>query len=234
MRVSAILAGLSAGVLAMQSAFAAEPVRRIEIYVQPYYEAARTPNAPPRVSVGRTFDDLLASMKKEDIIKARDMIETDPRVVTPMTMMVLAIRLYDMGMRDDAVFWFYAAKARYTTLEDVIDIRTSGLIAPSEAVKSFAVLAGPVINGYAFCDRARQHATNLKAIAWAEAHPYSVLFMTQLTAKEGDRAANLKKSINEQKTFVERERARFDDPKFAEEFAATRRKNEADEKFCWK
>jgi hypothetical protein len=151
-----------------------------------------------------------------------------------MTMMVLAIRLYDVGLRDDAVFWFYAAKARYTTLEGVIDIRMSGLIAPGEAVKSFAVLAGPVINGYAFCDRAKQHASNVKAIEWAEAHPYSVLLMTQLTGKEGNRADNLKKSISDQKAFAERERARFDDPKFAEEFAAARRKNDADEKFCWK
>jgi hypothetical protein len=65
----------------------------------------------------------------------------------------------------------------------VIDIRMSGLIAPSEAVKSFAVLAGPVINGYAFCDRARQYATNVKAIEWTEQNPYRVLFMSQLTAK---------------------------------------------------
>jgi hypothetical protein len=220
--------------LGVHVASAAEPVRRIAIYVQPYYEAARTPDVPPRVSVGPTYDDLLASMKKEDIIKARDMVEADPRVVTPMTMMVLVIRLYDMGLRDDAVFWFYAAKARYITLEDVIDIRMSGLIAPGEAVKSFAVLAGPVINGYAFCDHAKQHATNIKAIEWAEQNPYSVLFMSQLTGKDGDRRANLKKSIDEQKAAAERERARFDDPKFAEEFAATRRKNEADEKFCWK
>jgi hypothetical protein len=234
MRLFVALAIVAAGVLTAEAGFAAEPVRRIEVYVQPYYEAARTPNAPPRVSVGRTYDDLLASMKKEDIIKARDMIEADPRVVTPMTMMVLAIRLYDMGLRDDAVLWFYAAKARYITLEDVIDIRMSGLIAPGEAVKSFAVLAGPVINGYAFCDHAKQHATNIKAIEWAEQNPYSVLFMSQLTGKDGDRRANLKKSIDEQKAATERERARFDDPKFAEEFAATRRKNEADEKFCWK
>ena len=37
-----------------------------------------------------------------------------------MTLMVLAIRLYDVGgCRDDAVFWFYAAENRYLTLEDV-------------------------------------------------------------------------------------------------------------------
>ncbi len=221
-------------VLVTQTVFAAEPVRRIAIYVQPYYESARRPDSPPRVAVGRSFDDLLASMKKEDIIAARNRIEADPQVVTPMTMMVLAIRLYDMGLRDDAVFWFYAAKARYITLEDVIDVRASGLMAPGEAVKSFAALAGPAINGYAFCDRAKQHAANMKAIEWVEAHPYGALSMAQLTGKEGDRAANLKKSISEQKAAAVRERARFDDPKFAQEFAATRTKNEADEKFCWK
>ena len=220
--------------LAAHSAWAAEPVRRIGVYVQPYYEAARTPDGRPRVAVGRTYDGHLSSNRKEHILAAKERVETDPRVVTPMTMMVLAIRLYDVGLRDDAVFWFYAAKARYTTLEDVIDIRRSGLIAPGEAVKSFAVLAGPMINGYAFCDRAKQHATNVKAIEWAEKNPYSVLFMSQLAGNELDRAAALNKSIVEQKAYAERERARFDDAKFAEQFAANRKKNEADDKFCWK
>jgi hypothetical protein len=101
-------------------------------------------------------------------------------------------------------------------------------------LKSFAVLAGPVINGYAFCDPAKQFAANIKAIEWVEAHPYSVVFMSQLAANEGDRTANLKKSISEQKAYAERERARFADPKFAEEFVATRRKNDAEGAFCWK
>jgi len=221
-------------VFAAHATWAAEPVRRISIHVQPYYEAARTPDGKPRVAVGQNYDGLLSSNRKEDILAAKERIESDPRVVTPMTMMVLAIRLYDVGLRDDAVFWFYAAKSRYTTLEDVIDIRMSGLIAPGEAVKSFAVLAGPFINGYAFCDHAKQHAANLKAIKWAEKNPYSVLFMSQLTGNEPDRAAALKKSIAEQKAYAERERARFDDPKFAAQFAADRKKNGADDKFCWK
>jgi len=221
-------------VFAAHATWAAEPVRRISIHVQPYYEAARTPDGKPRVAVGQNYDGLLSSNRKEDILAAKERIESDPRVVTPMTMMVLAIRLYDVGLRDDAVFWFYAAKSRYTTLEDVIDIRMSGLIAPGEAVKSFAVLAGPFINGYAFCDRAKQHAANLKAIEWAEKHPYSVLFMSKLTGNERDRMAALKKSIVEQKAYAERERARFDDPKFAAQFAADRRRNGADDKFCWK
>ena len=36
--------------------------------------------------------------------------------------MVLAIRFYDVGLRDDAVFWFYAAKDRYLTLDEVVDV----------------------------------------------------------------------------------------------------------------
>ena len=34
------------------SAAQAEPVRHVGIYVQPYYEAARTPGGTPRVAVG--------------------------------------------------------------------------------------------------------------------------------------------------------------------------------------
>ena len=85
--ISVVFAALIA-----QSASAAEPVRRIAVYVQPYYEAARTPDGKPRVAVGQTYDGLLSSNKKEDILAAKERVESDPRVVTPMTMMVLAIQ----------------------------------------------------------------------------------------------------------------------------------------------
>ena len=44
-----------------------------------------------------------------------------------MTMMVLAIRLYDVGLRDDAVFWFYVAKDRTIVLSDVLNVKTPQL-----------------------------------------------------------------------------------------------------------
>jgi hypothetical protein len=151
-----------------------------------------------------------------------------------MTMMVLAIRFYDVGMRDDATFWFYVAKARYITLEDVIDVRDRRLAQAGEAVKSFAILAGPVINGYAYCNPPAQHAKLIKAIDWVENNPYAVVHMTQLPARPGDRSANLARSIKVQREQAEAERVRFDDPKFAAEFSAARRRNDADEKFCWR
>ena len=79
------------------AAFPAEPVRQIGIYVQPFYEAARAPGGKPQVAVGKQYNDLLGSTRREDILAARDMVVAKPALVTPMTMMVLAIRLYDVG-----------------------------------------------------------------------------------------------------------------------------------------
>jgi hypothetical protein len=235
MTVTRKAASAAAGFLLIATTvFAAEPVRRVGVYVQPYYEAARAANTPPKVAVGRTYDGLLSSMQRDDIVKARDTVLADPENVTPMTMMVLAIRFYDVGMRDDAMFWFYVAKARYTTLEDVIDVRAPGLASASEAVKNFAILAGPTINGYAFCDRTKQYAANLKAIDWVEAHPYYVIFMDRIAAKPGDRKANLEKSIKAQRAYAEAEHAKFEDPKFTAQFTAARKKNGADTAYCWK
>jgi len=149
----------STAAFSVSMAQAAEPVRQIGIYVQPYYEAAREPGGTPRVAVGRSFDGL-ASNSHEDIVAIRDSIMRDPKRLTPMTMMVLAIRLYDVGLRDDSVFWFYAAKDRYLTL---VDVATGGLAQVEQAVRDFATLAGPFINGYAFCDVANQQAIRAKA-----------------------------------------------------------------------
>ena len=95
-----IVAAVLAGPL---PAIAAEPVRQIGIYVQPFYEAARVPGERPRVAVGKQYNDLLSSDRREDILAARDLIVAKPALVTPMTMMVLAIRLYDVGLRDDVL-----------------------------------------------------------------------------------------------------------------------------------
>lgn len=215
-------------------AIAAEPVRQIGIYVQPFYEAARGPGERPRVAVGSQYNDLLASSRREDILAARDLILAKPALVTPMTMMVLAIRLYDVGLRDDAVFWFYVAKDRYIVLSEVLNVKTPQLAQADDAVRNFATLAGPVINGYAFCDLAGQKAAHAKAIEWVEANPYEVMFRPDAPALPGDRAANAKRAIASAKERAAKESAYFDDAKVREDYYATRKRNEADVKFCWK
>ena len=226
-----IVAALLVGSL---PALAAEPVRQIGIYVQPFYEAARTPTERPRVAVGSQYNDLLGSSQREDILAARDLIVAKPALVTPMSMMVLAIRLYDVGLRDDAVFWFYVAKDRYIVLSEVLNVKTAQLAQADDAVRNFATLAGPVINGYAFCDLAKQKAAHAKALEWVEANPYQVMFRPDVPALPGDRAENLKRALANAKERAAKESAYFDDPKTREDFCATRKRNEADVKFCWK
>jgi len=216
------------------AARAAEPVRRIAIYVEPFYRSAKNPGARPQVAVGKQFDALLASNRREDILAARDLIEANPKLVTPMTLMVLAIRFYDVGLRDDSVFWFYVAKNRYIVMAEVLDVKAQLLQPADDAVRAFATLAGPVINGYAFCDLARQKELHAKAVAWVESHPYEVMFMPRAPALPGDRVANHKRALANAKERAAKERAYFDDANNVESYYATRKKNEADVKFCWK
>ena len=213
---------------------AAEPVRQIGIYVQPFYEAARMPAERPQVAVGKQYNELLSSNRREDILAARDLIVAKPAVVTPMVMMVLAIRLYDVGLRDDAVFWFYVAKERYIVMSDVLDVKTQALAQADDAVRSFATLAGPVINGYAFCDLAKQKDQHAKAVEWVAANPYEVMFMARAPAMPGDRSENARRAVASARERAAKERAYFDDAKTREAYYATRKQNEADVKFCRK
>jgi len=227
------ITGAAALGVALTMAHAAEPVRHIGIHVQPYYQAARTPGGTPRVEVGRGFERL-ASNRREDILALRDRIVADPKLVTPMTLMVLAIRFYDVGLRDDAVFWFYAAKDRYLTLDEVVEVEAGGLAQVEDAVRSFSTLAGPIINGYAFCDIANQQAIRARALDWVEANPYDAIFMERLPAKKKDRKAALRDAVATVRANAAKESAYLRDAKMVAQLRADRAKNRMDAKFCWK
>lgn len=219
--------------LAPLAAYAAEPVRHIGIYVEPFYRSAPAPGGPVQVGVGKQYNELLASNKREDILAARDLVTAKSALVTPMALMVLAIRFYDVGMRDEAVFWFYAAKDRYIVMSEVLDVKTQLLAQADDAMRSFSTLAGPVVNGYAFCDLAKQKEAHARAIAWVESNPYEVMFMARAPALPGDRAENARRAVANAKERAAKERAYFDDPKNVEAFYATRKRTEADVKYCW-
>ena len=189
--------------------------------------------APPRVAVGRWFDGL-ASNSREDIVAIRDSIIRDPKVVTPLTMMVLAIRLCDVGLRDDSVFWFYAAKDRYLTLAEVVDVAAGGLAQVEQAVRDFATLAGPFIDGYAFCDVANQQAIRAKALDWVEKNPHEAMFMERFPAKSSNRRQTLVKAHALIRDNAAKERAYLQDPANVAKLRADRAANGADDKYCWK
>ena len=229
-----VCCALAAALLAAPVARASEPVRHVGIYVTPYYEAAHEPGGTPRVAVAKAYDALLASSRREDVVRARDGIAKDNALLTPMTLMVLAIRLYDVGLRDDSVFWFYAAKNRYFTLEGVADVRAPQLAQVEDAVRNFAALAGPVINGYAFCDVANQQRIAARALQWTIDNPYKALFLPQVPARPGDRAQNLQKTLAGLKANVAKEREYLAKPENVARFKQQRRDNAADQRFCWK
>jgi hypothetical protein len=232
-RTRRVVLGIAgAAALFVSMAHAAEPVRHIGIDVQPYYEAARERGGTPRVAVGRSFD-ALASNRREDILAVRDAIVRDPKRVTPMTLMVLAIRLYDVGLRDDSVFWFYAAKDRYLTLSEVVDVGAGGLAQVEDAVRSFSTLAGPIINGYAFCDVANQQAIRAKALDWVEKNPYEAIFMERLPAKNSNRPQALVEAHALMRDNAAKERAYLQDPANAAKLRADRVRNGANDKYCW-
>lgn len=229
-----LLCALAAALLAVPAVRASEPVRHIGIYVTPYYEAARDAGGTPKVTVAKAFDALLASNRREDVARARDGIAKDNALLTPMTLMVLAIRLYDVGLRDDAVFWFYAAKNRYFTLEGVADVRSPQLTQVEDAVRSFATLAGPAINGYAFCDVANQQRIAARALQWTIDNPYKALFLPQVPPRPGDRAQNLDKAIAAMRANVAKERDWLAKPENVAQLKQQRKDNGADRRYCWK
>ena len=216
------------------ASFAAEPVKRIDIYVTPYYEAAREPGGNPTVKVHQMYDTLLASNRREDIAYVRDEISRNNALVTPMTMMVLAIRLYDLGLRADAVLWFYAAKDRFGTLADVADMNSRELAQVEDAVRNFASLAGPVINGYAFCDIQKQREMRTKALKWVIDNPYKAMFLPQVPPRPGDRQENLKKGNAEITAAAAKERDYLAKPANIVDLKAKRKQNDADAMYCWK
>ncbi|MCC6869987.1 MAG: hypothetical protein IT522_14305 [Burkholderiales bacterium] len=215
-------------------AHAADPVKRLRIQVLPYYQAPHHPDDPPLIAVAPRLDKLLASTRADDIKRARDEIERDPARITPMTMMVLAIRLYDVGLRDDAVFWFYVAKHRYYLLTRVADMKSPQLSSVTGAMNAFVRLAGPTINGYAFCDIEQQRKIALTAAEWSARHPYEALLLPEVPGLFGDRQENYQKGLTDLLASVKRERDYLAVPANAERLKALRAQNDADARFCWK
>ena len=108
MKILRFLAALCFGAAVVASAADDEKVKSIDIYVTPYYSA--NAGKAEHVKVYDKIDGLLKSGTLEDFKSAEKIVQDAPQMVTPMTLFVLSARAYDLGLRDDAVFWFYNAK----------------------------------------------------------------------------------------------------------------------------
>jgi len=209
---------------------AQEPVRQVAVFVEPYYRAAADPTGRPSVAVARAFDERLAGNDPRLIKEVEAEIRTQPELITPMTLMVLSIRLYDTGSRDDAVFWHYVAKDRLRTISQIVSGGISGAVV---ATRDFAATAGPTINGYAFCNVEKQRTARRAAFEWVRDHPYQAIFLEALPSRFADRAAALRDVLAGIEGDVRKEAEYLSDPANLESLKASRRQSGADARFCW-
>ena len=123
----------------------------IDAYVTPYYNSKG-----PEVNVGR-FSSGLASAKDDDFLTTIAKMKKDWDRLKFPELYVAAIRLYDLGYRKEAVYWFYSAQYRGRQFGVLLDQSKMGSIGSPgfellHAQNAFYQLVGPYINGYAFGD----------------------------------------------------------------------------------
>ena len=123
----------------------------IDVYVTPYYNSKG-----PEVAVGR-FSSGLASAKEDDFLTTIAEMKKDWDRLTFPELYVGAIRLYDLGYRKEAVYWFYSAQYRGRQFGVLLDQTKMGSIGSPgfellHAQNAFYQLVGTYINGYAFGD----------------------------------------------------------------------------------
>ena len=124
---------------------------RIEVYITPYYDSKG-----PAIEVGEFSKGLAAKTEAEFCATIAKMKQSWSTLRFP-EMYVAAIRLYDLGFRNEATYWFYSAQYRGRLFAILVDQGKMGSIgAPGfelvQAANAFQQLVGPYINGYAFGD----------------------------------------------------------------------------------
>jgi len=123
----------------------------ITVLVPPFYDSEDL-----QIRVGN-YSQQLGTDNLQDLNALAQEMARQRDKLTPEQMFVLAIRLYDLGEKDNSVYWFYEAQFRAKLFRRSLDADhiaaiselSSDLLASYEA---FTELAGEYINGYAGCD----------------------------------------------------------------------------------
>ena len=123
----------------------------IEVYITPFYNSKG-----PTIEAGPFSNGLAAKSEPEFVATIRKMKQSWNELRFP-ELYVAAIRLYDLGFRDESVYWFYSAQYRGRLFAGLVDREKMGSMgAPAfelvQAANAFQQLVGPYINGYAFGD----------------------------------------------------------------------------------
>src|SRR5207244_7151560 len=150
-KLSLAMVPISFALVALKAAQPEINPSHIDAYVMPYYDSKG-----PEVKVGR-FSSGLASAKEDDFLVTIAQMKKDWDRLTFPELYVAAIRLYDLGYRKEAVYWFYSAQYRGRQFGILLDQSKMGSIGSPgfellQAQNAFFQLVGPYINGCAFGD----------------------------------------------------------------------------------
>src|SRR5213596_2277602 len=123
----------------------------IEVYVTPYYNSKG-----PVIDVG-PFTKGLAAKNESEFVATIAKMKTSWDTLNFAETYVAANRLYDLGFRNESIYWFYSAQYRGRLFASLIDRDKMGSIGDPgfelfQAQNAFQQLVGPYINGYAFGD----------------------------------------------------------------------------------
>ncbi|MCA9280390.1 MAG: ankyrin repeat domain-containing protein, partial [Phycisphaerales bacterium] len=132
------------------------------IYITPYYNSQG-----PQINVGR-FSEELKDVTTETALDLAATMEAEWTTLPFETMFVMAIRLFDLSHKDEAVYWFYSAQFRARLLIAIMEPDSVGGIGSpgfelQQAFAAFMQLSGEHINAYAFEDPVALRAT-LKSV----------------------------------------------------------------------
>lgn len=124
---------------------------RIDVYVTPYYNSKG-----PKIDVG-PFSKGLAAESESEFAATIAKMKQSWNSLRFSEVYVAAIRLYDLGFRNEATYWFYSAQYRSRLFSLLVDQEKMGSMgAPAfelvQAGNAFQQLTGPYINGYGFGD----------------------------------------------------------------------------------
>jgi hypothetical protein len=131
------------------------------ISITPFYESDG-----PKVSVG-DYSEKLANPDPKKIVEICADLKKDKDKLRAEVMYVAAIRLFDAGEKDEAVYWFYTAQYRSRLFRAILDKDKIGGLGSEafelkEAYNAFDQLAGEQINKYAFSDLKKLQETLAK------------------------------------------------------------------------
>lgn len=148
------LLGLVIGLALCAESAVAQPETdpaHIGIEVTPFYNSKG-----PAVEVG-PFSKGLASKNEEEFEATILKMQKSWDKLSFAEMYVAAIRLYDLGYRKEAVYWFYSAQYRGRLFGMLVDQKKLGEIGDPgfelfHAQNAFYQLVGPFVNGYGFGD----------------------------------------------------------------------------------